>query len=65
MRDAPGVTGAGDRFHAAPAVALARGDDPRAAVRLTNAVGALAVTRTGVGPALPTSEQRSRFLIST
>jgi ribokinase len=56
------ATGAGDSFNAALAVALARGDDLRAAVRQANAAGALAVTRTGVVPALPTREQLAEIL---
>ena len=47
-------TGAGDAFCAALAVALARGDDLRAAVRFGCAAGALAATKLGAQAALPT-----------
>lgn len=56
------VTGAGDSFNAALAVALARGLSlPEALVEAT-AAGALAVTRDGVVPALPTRAQLQAFL---
>jgi len=60
--DVVDVTGAGDSFNAALAVALAAGRSLEAAVREANAAGALAVTRLGVVPALPTREALDRFL---
>jgi ribokinase len=48
------TTGAGDAFTSALAVALAEGQPLLAAVRFAGAAGALAVTRLGVVPALPT-----------
>ena len=45
--------GAGDAFCGTLLARLADGDDVAAAVRLANAAGALAVTATGAGPAMP------------
>ena len=56
------VTGAGDSFNAALAVALARGRALRAALVEANAAGALAVMRDGVVPALPSRAQLAEFL---
>lgn len=61
LEDVPGVptdvvdtTGAGDAFTCALAVALAEGQTLSAAVRFATCAGALACTRLGVIPALPT-----------
>jgi ribokinase len=48
------TTGAGDAFTSALGVALAEGQPLLAAVRFATVAGALAVTRLGVVPALPT-----------
>ncbi|WP_312030178.1 ribokinase [Actinomycetospora sp. TBRC 11914] len=50
-------TGAGDAFTAALALALAGGLDDGSALRRGCAVGALAATRAGAQPALPTSAE--------
>jgi ribokinase len=55
-------TGAGDAFTAALALALATGRDDAAALRQACAVGALAATRAGAQPALPTRSELDRFL---
>jgi ribokinase len=56
------TTGAGDAFAGALAVALSEGQDLPAAVRFSAAAGALAVTRAGAQPALPTREAIERLL---
>ena len=63
------TTGAGDGFVAgllhgllAQPSATANEDQLRAICRYANAVGALATTRRGAIPALPTSEQVESFL---
>lgn len=48
------TTAAGDAFNGGLAVALARGMDLPEAIRFANHVGALAVTRLGAQPSLPT-----------
>ena len=48
------TTGAGDAFNGAFAVALARGDDPVAAVRFGCAAAGISVTRPGTAPSMPT-----------
>lgn len=48
------TTAAGDAFAGAFAVAIAEGAEPAEALRLGTAVGALAVTRAGAQPSLPT-----------
>lgn len=48
------TTGAGDAFNGGFAMALARGDDPVAAVRLGCAAAGISVTRPGTAPAMPT-----------
>ncbi len=58
------TTGAGDAFNGALAVALARGDKLTEAVRYANAAGALAVSRVGAQPSLPTNEEVKQFLDS-
>jgi ribokinase len=55
-------TGAGDAFTAALALGLATGLDDAAALRRACAVGALAATRAGAQPALPTSSELEHFL---
>jgi len=56
------TTGAGDAFNGALAVALARGDELTAAVQYANAVGALAVSKKGAQPSLPTQQEVGAFI---
>ena len=56
------TTGAGDAFSATLAVAVAEGLPFEQAVRRANAAGALAVTRWGTMPAMPTREEIAEFL---
>ena len=58
------ATGAGDAFTAGLAVALASGDDLRAAARFANAVAALATTRLGAQPSMPSRAEVERFVAS-
>jgi ribokinase len=51
------TTAAGDAFNGGLAVALAEGKPLVEAVRFANACGALATTRLGAQPSLPTAEQ--------
>jgi ribokinase len=53
---------AGDAFVGAFAVALAEGKDTRLATIFGNAAGALAVTRSGAQPSLPTRQEVDQFL---
>ncbi|HXG39704.1 MAG TPA: ribokinase [Candidatus Limnocylindrales bacterium] len=55
-------TGAGDAFNAALAAGLARGEPLLDAVRSAVVAGALACTRLGVVPSLPTGEELSEAL---
>jgi ribokinase len=55
-------TGAGDAFTAALALGLATGLDDAAALRRACAVGALAASRAGAQPALPTLDEVDRIL---
>jgi ribokinase len=55
-------TGAGDAFNGALAVALAEGDDLAAAASRAVAAGALACTKLGVIPSLPTRAELDAFL---
>jgi len=55
-------TAAGDAFCAGFAVALARGMDPKQAVRHGNASGALAATVLGAEPSMPTLAKVTEFL---
>jgi ribokinase len=48
------TTAAGDTFSGALAVALARGNDYREAVKFANAAAAISVTRRGAQPSMPT-----------
>ena len=59
------TTGAGDTFCGALAVALAEGQTPEAALRFASAAGALAVTRPGAQPSLPSRAQVEALLAST
>ncbi|MCC0063366.1 MAG: ribokinase [Defluviimonas sp.] len=47
------TTGAGDAFNGGFAAALARGDDPVAAVRFGSATAGISVTRPGTAPSMP------------
>lgn len=55
---------AGDAFNGALAVAVAQGFKLTEAVRYANAVGAIAVTRAGAIPSLPTQDEVAQFLAS-
>jgi ribokinase len=55
------TTGAGDAFNGALAVALAEGRALAAALRFANAAAALACTRRGAQPSLPTRHEVERF----
>jgi ribokinase len=56
------TTGAGDAFSGTLAVAVAEGLPLEQAVRRANAAGALAVTRFGTMPAMPTRQEVDAFL---
>lgn len=56
------TTAAGDAFSAALSVALGEGKTLHKAVEVANAAGALAVTRLGAQPSLPTREELENFL---
>jgi ribokinase len=56
------TTGAGDAFCGAFAVATAEGADPRTAARLGAAAGALAATKAGAVPSLPTRAEIDALL---
>jgi len=60
--DVVDTTAAGDAFVGGFAVALAEGQDLAEAVRLANAAGALAVTKLGAQPSLPTRSEVEAFL---
>ena len=55
--DAVDATAAGDAFCGTLAVSVARGDSWESAVNFANAAGALAVTKLGAAPSIPTREQ--------
>jgi ribokinase len=59
--DAVDTTAAGDAFNGGLAVALAEGKDLSKAVRFANACGALATTRLGAQPSLPTRDEIATF----
>jgi len=59
------ATAAGDAFAGAFAVAIAEGRSTREAVRWGNAAGALAVTRAGAQPSLPTRAELKAFFASS
>lgn len=56
------TTAAGDAFMAGLGVALAEGRSPAKAVRWGNAAGALATTKLGAQPSLPTRQELERLL---
>lgn len=56
------TTGAGDAFNGGLAHALAAGQPMEEAIRFAHAVAGLCVTREGTAPAMPTSEEVTRFL---
>lgn len=58
------TTAAGDAFVGGFAVALAEGRDLIEAVRFANAAGALAVTKLGAQPSLPTRAEVEAFLLN-
>jgi ribokinase len=57
-------TAAGDAFTAGLAVRLAAGEKMDAAIRYANMAGALAVTKLGAQPSLPTAEEVEAFAAS-
>lgn len=59
------TTAAGDAFAGFLAASLAAGQDLAAAIERASAAGALAVTKRGASPSLPTSEEVDRFLQGT
>ena len=59
--DAVDPTGAGDAFTAALTIRLAEGADMAEAIRYANVAGALAVTRLGALPSLPTRVEVESF----
>jgi ribokinase len=56
------TTAAGDAFSAALAVSLAEGKELEQAVRVANAAGALATTKAGAQPSMPTRAELEAFL---
>lgn len=58
------TTAAGDAFCGSLAAALARGEDLRSAVRWACAGGALATTKMGAEPSLPSDEEIRKLLLS-
>ena len=56
------TTAAGDAFSAALAVSLAEGKKLEDAVQVANAAGALAVTKAGAQPSMPTRAELAAFL---
>jgi ribokinase len=63
--DVVDTTGAGDAFTAGLAVAMARGQSPIEATRYAVAAGALACTRFGAAPSMPTQSAVDALLRST
>ncbi|MBN2714184.1 MAG: ribokinase, partial [Planctomycetes bacterium] len=59
--EAVDTTAAGDAFTGALTVALAGGMERRAAIRQGMLAGALAVTKFGAQPSLPSREELERF----
>jgi sulfofructose kinase len=55
------TTGAGDAFHGAYALGLARGLPLAEILRLASAAGALACTRAGAWPALARADELTRL----
>jgi ribokinase len=62
--DAVDATAAGDAFTAALAIAYAGGMGLIEAARYANFAGALAVTRFGAQPSMPTTDELRRFIQS-
>ncbi len=62
--EAVDTTGAGDTFHGAFALAIARGLEFSSAMRIASAAGALCCTRLGARPAIPTLAELNSFLNS-
>jgi sulfofructose kinase len=60
--DAVDTTGAGDIFHGAFALEIARGANPLAALDLAGAAAALGCTKIGARQGIPTREELDRFL---
>lgn len=60
--DAVDATAAGDAFTGGLAYALANGRELRSAVKFANAVAALAVTKMGAQPSMPTRDELEQFL---
>lgn len=58
------TTAAGDAFSAALSVAIAKGQTFKEAVEFANAAGALATTKVGAQPSLPTQHEVETFLSS-
>ncbi len=56
------TTAAGDAFMGGLACGLAQGNPIREALRLANAAGALATTKLGAQPSLPSQQDLERFL---
>lgn len=56
------TTGAGDTFAGYLAAALARGDEPREAMRLANRAAALKVTKKGTADAIPSLSEVENFM---
>ncbi len=56
------TTAAGDAFTAALAVEVVKGTDLAAAARVANAAGAIACTRPGAQPSMPTADEVADFL---
>lgn len=59
------TTAAGDAFTGALALALGAGEPRDAAARMASAAGALAATRMGAQPSLPTRGEWERFIAAT
>jgi len=63
--DAVDATAAGDAFNGGLAYALTTGNDLKSAIRLANAVAALAVTKMGAQPSMPTRDELDKFLANS
>jgi ribokinase len=63
--DVVDTTAAGDAFIGGFASALLRGVEIEAAVKYANACGALATTKFGAQPSLPTKEETDKFITSS
>jgi ribokinase len=59
------TTACGDAFNGALAVALSKGISPYESILYANAAGALAATRHGAQPSLPTGKELASFISST